>query len=258
MPSVKKFLLVKQQRLTNDVFQMDLQAATPLVGYLPGRFVMVAVPNGLQQLRRPLAIAAVDEAAGKLSLIYRVVGQGTAQLAALTTGEQLSILGALGNGFATQKLVSGDQVLLVGGGTGLPPLMYLAQILAQKGCSVTTMVGFRTKTQIFGTQVFAAAGKLQLATDDGSAGIQGNVGTLLAAFNATDCQRVFACGPLGLLKAVQQRFAKQIMPVELSLESRMGCGMGACAGCMVSVGGGTLNQHICQEGPIFSAAEVQL
>lgn len=258
MPSVRNFSLVKQERLTEDVFQMDLKTTESLSEYQPGRFVMVEIPNGLQQLRRPLAIAAVDLLTGCISLIYRVVGQGTEQLAKLVVGAKVNLLGALGNGFNIQNFQVGDQVLLVGGGTGLPPLMYLAQTLAQQGCLVTTMVGFRTKSQIFGTQVFAQAGQLQLATDDGSAGKLGNVGTLLNAWKMNNCRHVFACGPLGLLKAVQQRFASQSVPVDLSLESRMGCGMGVCAGCMVSVNGGTLNQHICQEGPIFSAAEVQL
>ncbi|WP_281164626.1 dihydroorotate dehydrogenase electron transfer subunit [Liquorilactobacillus sicerae] len=257
MPSANDFIIQEQCQLTADVYLLKLKTTAKLSGYLPGKFVMVALPNELFQLRRPLAIADCQAMQGQLSLVYRTVGQGTNLLASLKPGVKLNILGALGNGFTYQSLTANDQVLLIGGGTGLPPLMFLAKTLAQKGCQVTTMAGFRTQAQVFGTAVFQASGKFLLATDDGTAGIQGTVKTLLDNWSA-NCRHVYACGPLGLLQTVQKHFADCQLPVDLSLESRMGCGMGACAGCMVSIGQGDLNQHVCLEGPVFSAAEVKL
>lgn len=258
MPSVNNFIIQEQCQLTADVYLLNLKTTAKLSGYHPGKFVMVELPNELFQLRRPLAIADCQAMQGKLSLIYRTVGQGTHLLATLKPGVKLNILGALGNGFADQNLAANDQVLLIGGGTGLPPLMFLAKTLAQKGCQVTTMAGFRTRTQIFGAKVFQACGKFLLATDDGTAGVQGTVKTLLDNYWSDEYCHVYACGPLGLLKTVQQQLADRRLPVDLSLESRMGCGMGACAGCMVSVGHGNLNQHVCLKGPVFSATEVKL
>jgi dihydroorotate dehydrogenase electron transfer subunit len=259
MPKATDFVIEQQRQLTADVLAVDLKAAIKLTGYLPGRFVMVELPNELYQLRRPLAIADCQPDQGRLTLIYRVVGQGTKLLAELPAGTKLNVLGALGNGFNFQKLPVGSSVLLIGGGTGLPPLMYLAAALTKKGCQVETLVGFRTRKQIFGAEVFQKNGRFLLATDDGSAGVKGNVGTLLATWQKQNCCHVYACGPLGLLRAVQQKFKSwPNLPVDLSLESRMGCGMGACAGCMVSVNGSKWNQHVCLEGPIFNATEVKL
>ena len=118
MPKATDFVIEQQRQLIADVWAVDLKAATKLAGYLPGRFVMVELPDGLYQLRRPLAIAGCQPAEGKLTLIYRVVGQGTEMLASLPAGTKLNLLGALGNGFNFQKLTAGSQVLLIGGGTG--------------------------------------------------------------------------------------------------------------------------------------------
>ncbi len=253
------FQIIEQQELAHDIYRVILHGEFNYAGVKPGCFVMLKLPDEAYQLRRPLAIAACDSVQKTITLIYRIVGDGMRLLSKLAPGTIVNILGPLGNGFSLENVDVGAEVLLVGGGTGLPPLMMLAQALKEKGCSVSTAVGFRTASMIFGETEFERSGQLLLATDDGSRGFKGNVGELLAAqTTVSKYTNVYACGPEGLLKMVQTRFVPTKTAIYLSLEGRMACGVGACEACVVSTGEGTLNKRVCVEGPVFNGREVML
>ncbi|KRL01524.1 dihydroorotate oxidase, electron transfer subunit [Liquorilactobacillus capillatus DSM 19910] len=250
--------IIAQEELAPSIYRIVLYGKFDYAQARPGCFVMLKLPDGTYQLRRPLAIAALAPLQETITLIYRVVGDGTHLLQQTAVGAQLNILGPLGNGFPIENVESTENVLLVGGGTGVPPLMLLAQALKDKGCKVTTAIGFRTAALIFGEKEFEDNGQLLLATDDGSKGFQGNVGQLLATQPEQTYTKVYACGPNGLLQMVQTRFAGTTAEIYLSLESRMACGVGACEGCVVSTKDGTYNKRVCVEGPVFNGREVRL
>lgn len=250
--------IAAQEELAPGIYRIVLHGEFDYAAVRPGCFVMLQLPDEAYQLRRPLAIAASNETQKTIALIYRVVGDGTRLLSKLAPGMLLSILGPLGNGFSLGADNSAEEVLLVGGGTGLPPLMMLAQALNEKGYAVTTAIGFRTASMAFGEKEFEHNGKLLLATDDGSKGFKGNVGELLAKQSVKKYAKVYACGPAGLLQMVQKRFAETETGIYLSLESRMACGVGACEGCVVSTKDGIFNKQVCLEGPVFDGREVIL
>ncbi|KRM97477.1 dihydroorotate dehydrogenase electron transfer subunit [Liquorilactobacillus aquaticus DSM 21051] len=253
------FQIIAHQKSAPNIYRIVLQGEFDYAKVKPGCFVMLKLPDEAYQLRRPLAIAACDAVRKTITLIYRIVGDGTRLLSELAVGTQLNVLGPLGNGFPLEKVEPGAEVLLVGGGTGLPPLMLLAQALKEKGCKVSTAIGFRTAAMIFGEEEFECTGRLLLATDDGSKGFKGNVGELLTEQNSTSqYTSVYACGPEGLLKMVQRHFSATEAAIYLSLESRMACGMGACEACVVSTKDGILNKRVCVEGPVFDGREVTL
>jgi len=195
-------------------------------------------------LRRPISVCDWD--GGGLTLIYKVVGNGTAALRDLPPGARLDALSGLGNGFDVSKC--GEKTLLLGGGVGVPPLYGLAKALLADGKSPAAVLGFNTAAEVFYAEKFRALGvETSVATVDGTAGTRGFVTDALPPDYSYFC----ACGPMPMLRAVWERTAT---PGQLSFEERMGCGFGACMGCSIRTRSGS--KRVCKDGPVLEKEEI--
>ncbi len=220
------------------VLQGDTSAITA-----PGQFVQVQVPGFY--LRRPISVCDWDSET--LTLVYKVVGNGTDAMCRMIPGTELDLLTGLGNGFDITRC--GERPLLIGGGVGLPPMVGLCRCLMQAGKHPTVLAGFNTADEVFLREDVEKLGApFVLATMDGSAGIKGLVTDALPEIDFTD---ICACGPLPMLKAIMNA---DDHPAQLSFEERMGCGFGTCMGCTVKVKGGY--KRICKDGPVLVREEV--
>ncbi len=237
------FTIVRQDRIAPGVLRMELEGDVSAVEQ-PGQFVEIAVPGFF--LRRPISVC--DCRSGRLVLIYKVVGTGTDAMSRLEDGAHLDLLTGLGHGFSPEA--SGDAPLLVGGGVGVPPLYFLARRLAERGVQPAAVLGFNSASEIFYAREFEELGvRVVISTADGSAGVRGFVTDALPS-KAT---RVYACGPLPMLRALDAVLPEGL-PAEFSLEERMGCGFGACMGCSIMTRRGS--RRVCKDGPVFLRDEL--
>lgn len=238
------YKIVSNESLTASVWRMTLAGDTQWIT-APGQFVNIAL-EGLY-LRRPISVCDYDRQT--LTLVYKVVGEGTAQMSRLAAGAELDLLTGLGNGFSTDN--TAQRLLLVGGGVGVPPLYNLARKLLGQGRKVQVVLGFNSADEVFYADEFRALGcSVTLATADGSAGVKGFVTTAIAA-ERLDFDYFYACGPLPMLRALCEGVAQQ---GQLSFEERMGCGFGGCMGCSCKTKQG--NKRICKEGPVLTKDEI--
>ena len=231
--------VTENERLTESVFRMRLAGDA---GELrPGQFAELKL-DGLY-LRRPISVCDYEN--GVLTLIYKTVGRGTDAMSRMAPGEKLDALTELGNGYDLEAET--DRPLLVGGGVGVPPLYFLAKELLKKGKNVSVTLGFNTASEVFYEDEFRELGcEVALTTVDGSRGAKGFVTAAIPAF----ADRLYACGPLPMLKALM----KTDIPGEMSLEERMGCGFGACMGCSIQTVSGP--RRVCKDGPVFKKEEL--
>ena len=238
------FEIIANEPLTDAVWRMTLAGDTQWIT-APGQFVNIAI-EGLY-LRRPISVC--DCAAGRLTLIYKVVGEGTERMRRMQPGQRLDLLTGLGNGFRIDP--APQRPLLVGGGVGVPPLYLLAKRLLAKGLPVQVVLGFNTAAEVFYADEFRALGcDVTVATADGSAGVQGFVTTAIAE-RGLDFDYFYACGPLPMLKALCDSVKQD---GQLSFEERMGCGFGGCMGCSCKTRKGA--KRICREGPVLEKGEI--
>ena len=227
--------------LTSTVYKMILAGDTSAIT-APGQFINIKL-DGLY-LRRPISVYDVDEST--VTIIYKVVGHGTEQMCHMTEGETLDVLTGLGNGYDTS--LTGDRPLLLGGGVGVPPLYLLAKQLIAEGKTVSVVLGFNTKDEIFCEQEFKDLGcAVTVTTADGSYGVKGFVTNAMDV----DYTHVCTCGPEPMLKAVYKACTTD---GQFSFEERMGCGFGACMGCSCKTITGY--KRICKEGPIMRKGDI--
>ena len=235
------FEIMTNTPLTENVFEMTLLGDCSDITR-PGQFVNIKL-DGLF-LRRPISVCDVSD--GRLTLIYKVVGQGTEKMSKMTGGE-LDLLTGLGNGYDLEP--SGDTPLLLGGGVGVPPLYLLAKELIKRGCRVTAILGFNTAGEIFYEDNFKKLGcDVRVTTVDGSYGTKGFVTDVLPE----KYSYFYCCGPEPMLKAVCK---STVTSGQLSFEERMGCGFGACMGCSCETLTGY--KRICRDGPVLKKEEIK-
>ena len=236
------FKIIDNAPLTQTVYKMKLQGDVSDITS-SGQFVNIKL-DGLY-LRRPISVCDCED--GVLTLIYKVVGKGTEQMAKMTAGEELNILTGLGNGYDIS--LSGDKPLLLGGGVGVPPLYMLAKKLIAEGKKVSVVLGFNTKEEVFCEEDFKALGAdVFVTTVDGSYGIKGFV---TDAMKDIDYSYFYTCGPEPMLKAI---FKVSDTSGQFSFEERMGCGFGACMGCSCKTVTGY--KRICKDGPVLKKEEI--
>ena len=231
--------------LTATVYKMVLTGDTSAIT-CPGQFVNILL-DGLF-LRRPISVndCRANGAGNELTLIYKVVGKGTEQMAKMTAGQTLDVLTGLGNGYDLSK--AGDRPLLIGGGVGVPPLYMLARQLREAGKEVSVILGFNTKDEVFCEADFKALGcDVTVTTVDGSYGVKGFVTNALPE----SYTYFYTCGPEPMLKAV---YKATVTDGQFSFEERMGCGFGACMGCSCKTVTG--NKRICKEGPVLTKEDI--
>ncbi len=255
-------IVVKNEPIADQVYRMVLEGE--LVQHLtqPGQFLHVKCGDGIDPLlRRPISICDVDIEQQLLTLIYRAEGKGTKLLAEKVAGEKVDILGPLGHGFPITERKVGEKALLVGGGVGVPPLYYLAQELVKRGVEVSTVIGFGEANQVFLDSEFSELGATRVTTIDGSFGEKGLVTDVLDQGFAADFDVLYSCGPLPMLKALQQRYTQNEREAYISIEQRMGCGVGACLACVCKPNPELSSKSyykICTDGPVFNIGEVIL
>ena len=237
-----EFTILANRQLTATVWRMELTGDTSAI-VRPGQFVQVQLPGFY--LRRPISVCDWNENA--LTLVYKVVGQGTEAMAAMAPGETVDLLTGLGNGFDVS--LAGEHPLLIGGGVGLPPMIGLCRALIAAGKKPMVLAGFNTAEEVFLQEDVEQLGApFVLATMDGSAGVKGLV---TDAMQGLTFDSVFTCGPLPMLRAI---YNATDVPAWFSFEERMGCGFGACMGCTVKVKGGY--KRICKDGPVLERNEI--
>ena len=236
------FKIESNTALTDSVFKMVLRGDTSAIT-APGQFVNIQLEGMF--LRRPISVCDYDEST--LTLIYKAVGKGTEAMSQMTPGVELDLLTGLGNGY--DLTLSGEHPVLIGGGVGVPPMYNLAKKLITEGKTVSVILGFNTKPEIFYEQEFKDLGcEVFVTTVDGSYGIKGFVTNALEQIPYT---YFYTCGPEPMLKAVY-RFSKT--SGQMSFEKRMGCGFGACMGCSCKTITGY--KRICKEGPVMKKEEI--
>lgn len=236
------FTILSNEALTSSVYRMTLEGDTSAIT-APGQFVNIRLSGKF--LRRPISVC--DWEKGKLTLVYKVVGHGTAQMAAMAPGETLDILTGLGNGYDLS--IVGESPVLVGGGVGVPPMYGLAKKLRALGKNVQVILGFNTREEIFFEEEFKALGcSVTVTTVDGSYGTKGFV---TDALKGMAYSHFCACGPEPMLKALYKASATS---GQMSFEERMGCGFGACMGCSCKTLTG--NKRICKDGPVMKKEEI--
>ena len=238
------FTVEHTRQLTADTYEMILSGDTSAIT-APGQFVNLDLPGHF--LRRPISISNwTDEA---LMLLVKVVGEGTKDLVRSVPGTELDVLSGLGNGFDISK--AGEHPVLAGGGIGIAPLYGLAQRMLEAGMQLTIALGFRTAKDVYYLDEFVKLGcRLLIATEDGSMGTRGFVTDCIKA--VPECDYVFTCGPLPMLKAVHS--LPQLKDGQFSFEARMGCGFGACMGCTIPTTDGY--KRVCKDGPILYKEEI--
>ena len=209
----------------------------------PGRFVEVSAPGFF--LRRPFSVCGCE--GDELTIVVKLAGRGTEKLLSLEPGAELELLTGLGNGFDLTKC--GEAPLLLGGGSGVPPMLYLARELAKLGARPAAALGFGSAGEVFFEREFReVCGEVRVFTADGSHGERGLVTKALGEGYSAVC----ACGPLPMLRAIDEQSR---VPAQFSLEARMGCGFGACMGCTIETANGP--RRVCKDGPVFASGEVR-
>lgn len=246
MPMQKTCTVLQSEALDPYGFSLLLDAGEPADEAVPGQFLHIDC-GGRTLLRRPFGICAAKD--GLLRIVYEVRGKGTELLTRLRPGDTLDVLGPLGHGFD----LSGERILLAGGGLGVSPLLFAAE----KSRKPDAVLGFRSASYMLLTEDFRSlCGRVDIATDDGSFGEHALVDSLVRRrLAAASYDRVLACGPHPMLKAVAAAAKEAGVPCQVSLEARMGCGVGACLVCACKKNNGDY-AHVCKDGPVFDASEV--
>ncbi len=251
-----KATVVSQKQIAEQIYDMWLETELAKDAQA-GKFVGVYPHNASTLLPRPISICEADRVRGRLRLVYRVAGKGTAEFSGCKAGDTLELLGVLGNGFPLEK-AKGKKVFLMGGGIGIPPLLQLAKELDAKK---QIIVGYRNN-DLFLNDDLEKYGDVHLATEDGSVGTKGNVLDVVRV-NGLEADVIMACGPMPMLRAIKKYAKEQGIEAYISLEERMACGVGACLGCVCKTTKKDRHSHvnnarICTDGPVFEAKEVDI
>ena len=257
--------VISQKELAPGIFDMWLE--TELAAQAgAGQFIGVYTKDKSNLLPRPISICEVDKEKNALRIVYRVAGKGTGEFSGYCDGDEVQILGVLGNGYALE-LLKGKRVFLMGGGIGIPPMLELAKELYEynscenAGIEIIIIVGYRD-SKTFLKEDLEKYGKVYIASEDGSVGTKGNVMNTVAE-NALEADALCSCGPMPMLRAIKKYAEEKNIPAYISLEERMACGVGACLGCVVKTKeidhhSHVNNARICTDGPVFLAADVDI
>ncbi|SMC74366.1 dihydroorotate dehydrogenase electron transfer subunit [Sporomusa malonica] len=244
--------VIEHSTIVGDVFELVVTAPEIASITRPGQFVHIRLADTLDPLlRRPFSIADCDAAKGTLTIIYRVVGRGTALMTKLRPGDNIDCMGPLGNGFA----LTGQRPLLVGGGMGLAPLVMLAKAFCSR--PATVLMGGRNEQELFWPSIYTSVCQnIHITSDDGSVGHRGFTVDILPELLKQDkFDIIYACGPHAMLKGVAEAAARNGIPCQVSLEEYMACGVGACLSCTCASSSGKRHK-VCTDGPVFWAGEV--
>ena len=247
--------ITSKTELQEGIYSMWLLVPEIASQAVPGQFVSLYCKNEDKLLPRPISLCEINREQGLLRLVYRVVGYGTDEFSRMNPGDEIKILGPLGNGFPLEEKES----VLIGGGIGIPPMLQLAKELPGK---VTVVVGYRDANTFLLKEFEEAADRVVIATEDGSLGTKGNVIDAMKEQNVCG-DVIYSCGPTPMLRGVKAYAQEKNIPAYLSLEEKMACGIGACLACVcqskeVDHHSNVNNKRICKDGPVFLATEIEL
>ena len=258
--SREKVIIISQEQIASGIYSMWFASRAIAQEAAAGQFVSVYSADGAHLLPRPISICQVDREKGAIRLVYRVAGYGTAEFASMAAGDELTVMGPLGNGYgvAAARCKEDSRIMLIAGGIGVPPMLELARELPGEK---TIVLGYRDH-ELFLKDDFSAYGQVVIATEDGSAGVHGNVLDAIRQEGLT-ADMICSCGPTPMLRAVKAFAQEKEIPAWISLEERMACGVGACLGCVcqsaeVDDHSHVKNKRICKDGPVFAAEEVEI
>ena len=248
--------VLSQKEIAPQIFDMWIET-TLAAQAKPGQFICIYTKNHSTLLPRPISICEVKEDKTALRVVYRIAGQGTAEFSGYQAGDDIAILGTLGNGFPVEA-AEGKKVFLMGGGIGVPPILQLAK---EMKADKQIVVGYRDE-KTFLKEDLEKYGTVYIATEDGSVGSKGNIMDAIAE-NALEADLIFACGPMPMLRAIKKYAQEHQITAYISLEEHMACGVGACLGCVVKTKEVDHHSHvhnarICTDGPVFEATEVDI
>jgi len=242
--------IIYNEPVAQSVYKMVVNAPDIAKAAVPGTFVHFGLMQDSSHiLRRPISLAETDSEKGTITIIYRLAGEGTTCMSQLSAGQVIDCLGPLGRGFTP----SDKPAILIGGGVGVAPLLFLASKLKKE--NVTVIIGGKTASELFWTDMFDVQ-NIVTTTDDGSAGKKGVAADVLAELiQSTGAAMVYTCGPTPMVKKVAEIAKACRISCEVSLEAYMGCGTGGCLGCVIDGRGGK-RYKVCHDGPVFAAEEV--
>lgn len=250
---IEDFEIVDNKFINNDTFILELKTENNLPELKPGQFAQVRVDNNSSVfLRRPFSIHDVDFSKRTIKFLVRIAGKGTESLSRLRKGDILNIIYPLGNSFSMPG--SEDRVLLIGGGCGVAPLLFLGKYLKSNGYKLSFLLGFKSRDHILEIEEYKLLGEVFLTTEDGSSGEKGFV-TDHFILNAGIYNRFYCCGPEPMMKTVSAFCKNKGISCEVTLEHMMACGIGACLCCVVD----TVRGHLCSctDGPVFNISDLK-
>ena len=261
-----KAKILSRKEVTSKIYLMSVKAPEIAQEALPGQFIHIKCSiDNYPLLRRPLSIHRIDKEKGEIYILFQVVGEGTKLLAQRKVGDNLDILGPLGNGFNIYP--ESKKIMIIGGGIGVAPLLALCEESIRKGKEVRVLIGALKKELVIGEENFRNLGaKVDVATDDGSYKRKGLVTDLLEGIIKEGwlADQIFACGPKLMLKKIVEVSLEAHIDCQVSLEERMACGIGACLGCVCKIKTRDKKEgkvkyefkRVCVDGPIFEGSEV--
>lgn len=252
---VQDFQVIENTALNSTNYLIKLKAAQKLPTIKPGQFVNIDIKNSTEIfLRRPFSIYEVDELNNTISLIVKILGRGSKKLTEIAEGEKLSIVFPLGNGFTLPQ--SDDRILLVGGGSGVAPMLFLSKASELIKNKVDILLGAKTVEDHINVENYKEYGNFYFATEDGSFGEKGFV-TQHSAFknNLGNYNKIYACGPDAMMKAIAKEAKMAGVFCEVSLENLMACGFGVCLCCIEPTVRGNL--CVCTDGPVFNINDLK-
>ncbi len=258
---VENLSVIKKKKLAPGYFSIRMAPFSKVKSIRPGQFVHLQIPNSNIYFRRAFSIYSANIEEKSFEILFKVVGRGTSAMALIRKGDKLGVLGPLGTVFRKPK--RNELIGLTAGGVGIPPIYYFARYLIEKGHNPEKLFFFyggRERTDLVElTRLKKLKLNLILTTEDGSLGIKGLVTSALEDWICRNDSKkvIYACGPEGMLKAVDRLALKYNIPGQLSLEAPMPCGIGVCLGCIrpLRTGGYT---RVCREGPVFDTGEIIL
>lgn len=245
-------IIIRQEELADDIYSMWLRTEQIAKTAKAGQFISIYCTDGSRILPRPISICEIDKEDGAIRVVYRVAGKGTDEFSKLHTGNQLEIVGPLGNGFPKKS----QKAFLIGGGIGIPPMLQLAKEL---DCEKQMVLGYRD--ELFLIDEFKKQGEVYIATEDGSNGTKGNVLDAIREYGLS-ADIIYACGPTPMLRSLKEYAIEHDIECWISMEEKMACGIGACLACVCQSKNkdehsNVNNKRICKEGPVFRAREVE-
>lgn len=251
---IEDLKVIKNEQLNRDYFLLELGSQVNLPIIQPGQFVELEIANSKNTfLRRPFSIHDVNEKNNSLILLIRLVGDGTKELSKSKVGDYISTIYPLGKGFNHSKE---KEVLLIGGGCGVAPMLYFAKTIKEKDIIPNVLMGFRTKDDIVRYDEYKKYGNIYVTTEDNSFGSEGERGyvTNHSILKNKKFDKIYVCGPEIMMKAVAKYANEKNMECEVSLENLMACGIGACLCCVTDTIAG--RKCACTEGPVFNIKEL--